>query len=91
VGYSFAEAGKGFGLFGIADFTYLTYSRPNIINGQLDEKTTFAQGIGFGGGVEYVFDNPWILTATYTTKTMKPDTGESFDYDKALVGIGYTF
>jgi len=88
LGYSFGEIAKGLALYGIGDFSYLMYNR---LNSQLKEKTTFAQGIGFGGGIEYRFNNDWLFTASYTTTNMIPDIGINFDYNKALIGVGYTF
>jgi len=83
LGYSFGQLGEGFGLFGLVDFAYLMY------NQQLEDKATFAQGIGYGCGLEYVLSDSWVVTGTYTTTKMKPDTNENFDYEKLLLGIGY--
>jgi len=66
-GYSFGEIGKGLGVYGIADFSYLMYQRLNI-SGTNDELAN-ANGIGFGGGAEYVFDSGWLITASYTNTT----------------------
>jgi len=83
LGYSFGQIAEGFGVYGLVDFAYLMY------NQQLEDKATFAQGIGYGGGLEYVLSDSWVVTTTYTTTKMKPDTNEDFDYDKLLLGIGY--
>ena len=62
-----------------------------MYNQQLEDKATFAQGIGYGGGLEYVLSDSWVVTSTYTTTKMKADTNEDFDYEKILIGIGYTW
>ncbi len=85
LGYSFGQLAEGFGVYGLVDFAYLMY------NQQLKDKATFAQGIGYGGGLEYVLSDSWVVTSTYTTTKMKADTNEDFDYEKILIGIGYTW
>jgi len=62
-----------------------------MYNQQLEDKATFGQGIGYGGGLEYVLSASWVATSTYTTTKMKIDTNEDFDYEKILIGIGYTW
>ncbi|WP_428737447.1 outer membrane beta-barrel protein [Sulfurimonas sp.] len=89
IGYSFGELAKGFGLYGLCDMSYLLYNSRN--QDTLEQENNFASGIGFGGGVEYVFDSSWIITATYSKIDMTPDKGNSFDYSKALFGVGYTW
>ena len=84
LGYSFGNLAEGFGVYGLVDFAYLMYN-------QQEDKATFAQGIGYGGGLEYVLSDSWIVTGTYTTTKMKPDSNEDFDYEKLLIGIGYTW
>jgi hypothetical protein len=93
LGYSFGETAKGFGIYGIADFSYLAYNRTttNVNTAKEEDEFANANGIGFGGGAEYRFDNDLLITATYTTTQMTPDYGSKFDYDKALVGIGYSW
>ena len=88
LGYSFNKTEKGLSLYGLTDFSYLMYNR---LDSQLEDKTSFAQGIGFGGAIEYRFSNDWLLSASYSTTQMAPDSGSDFDYNKALFGVGYTF
>ena len=88
LGYSFSKLARGFGVYALTDFSYLMYSR---LDSRLQDRTTFAQGIGFGGGVEYRFENDLLLNALYTTTQMAPDKGAHFDYNKALLSVGFTF
>lgn len=88
LGYSFGKMARGLALYALSDFSYLMYNR---LDSQLEDKTNFAQGIGFGGGLEYRFSNDWLLSASYTTTNMTPNSGANFDYNKALLGVGYTF
>jgi len=88
-GYSFGETAKGLGVYGIADFSYLMYMSRNATN--TDDEFESANGIGFGAGAEYVFDSGLLITTSYTTTTMTSDTGTKFDYDKVLVGIGFSW
>ncbi len=93
LGYSFGRTGKGLGLYGLFDMSYLMYNYNdyNPITGELQDEINFATGMGFGGGAEYIFDSGWLVTATYSTMSMSPDIGGEFDYTKALVGVGYTW
>ena len=93
LGYSFGKLARGFGVYGIADYSYLMYNRSyiNSITSEYEDETANAGGIGFGGGAEYRFDSNWLVTASYTTTTMSPDKGADFDYDKALFSVGYTW
>ncbi len=88
LGYSFNKTEKGLAIYGLTDFSYLMYNR---LDSQQEDKATFSQGIGFGGGLEYRFNNDWLLSASYSTIQMTPDSGANFDYNKALLGVGYTF
>lgn len=88
LGYSFNKTEKGLAIYGLTDFSYLMYNR---LDTHSEDKATFAQGIGFGGGLEYRFNNDWLLTASYTTTNMTPDSGAVFNYSKAQFGVGYTF
>ena len=88
LGYSFGNMEKGLALYALTDFSYLMYNR---LDTHSEDKANFAQGIGFGGGLEYRFNNDWLLGASYTTTKMTPDSGANFDYNKALFGVGYTF
>ncbi|WP_321778120.1 outer membrane beta-barrel protein [Sulfurimonas sp.] len=88
LGYSFGKMARGLALYGLTDFSYLMYNR---LDSHLKDKTSSAQGIGFGGAIEYRFSNDWLLSASYTTTNMTHDSGANFDYNKALFGVGYTF
>jgi len=92
-GYSFGETAKGLGIYGLADFSYLMYNYSSIDYGTGEREDSFssANGIGYGAGAEYRFDSGWLITASYTTTQMTPDKGVKFDYDKALVGVGFTW
>lgn len=93
LGYSFGKTAYGLGIYGIVDYSYLMYNSSSInpVTGQREDTTNNAGGIGYGAGAEYRFDSNWLVTATYTTATMTPDTGLDFDYDKALFSVGYSW
>jgi len=93
LGYSFGKLAYGFGVYGIVEFSYLMYNSSNInpIIWQREDTNNYASGIGYGGGLEYRFENGILLNATYTTASMTPDQGVDFDYDKALFGVGYSW
>jgi len=82
LGYSFGETARGIGVYGIMDVAYLLYN---------DGDFNSASGFGYGIGTEYRFENDYLVTISYTFTTMTPDTGAKFDYNKALVGVGYTW
>jgi hypothetical protein len=92
-GYSFGEIARGLGIYALADFSYLMYNTTeiNYITGDKEDSFTAAQGVGFGIGAEYRFKNNYLVTTSYTSITMTPDNGENFEYEKILLGVGYSW
>jgi hypothetical protein len=92
-GYSFGELSRALSIYALADFSYLMYntSSINYITGNQKDSFNSAQGIGSGIGAEYRFKNNYLVTTSYTSITMTPDQGENFEYEKILIGLGYSW
>ncbi len=92
-GYSFGELARALSVYALADFSYLMYntSSINYITGNQEDSFNSAQGIGSGMGAEYRFKNNYLVTTSYTSITMTPDDGKNFEYEKILIGLGYSW